>query len=72
MDELEVFRYGTSVVIGGEIPGIITGIMVRESKVSYEVSWWDGRTHNCKWLENCEVKVSNPTSSVLQKNVFKK
>ena len=67
MVEVEVFRVGTEVRIGQTIPGIVTGIMIRDGcRISYEISWWDNRTHNCKWLEDCEVKAHCPTSGVVQ------
>ncbi len=54
---IEVISPGTSVVIGSEILGSVTGIGIRgKGHVSYEVSWWNGNSHECKWFESFEVE----------------
>ena len=53
---IEVMMIGSPVTIGDEVDATITGVSIREKcHVTYEVSWWDGMTHHCKWLEQHEV-----------------
>ena len=58
--ELFLSRVGCRVFVGSaddRIAGVLTGIKIEHNEfVRYEVSWWDGRTHNCKLLEACEVE----------------
>ena len=54
MKPLSVYAVGTEVVVGSDITAIVTAVSIRSS-VQYECSWWDGRTHHSKWLEECEV-----------------
>lgn len=58
LGDFRVYAIGSLVRIGPEnerIEGVVTGIKLQScGHVSYEVSWWDGRTRNSEWLEGCE------------------
>ncbi|MGZ6045670.1 MAG: hypothetical protein ACXWNW_14170 [Isosphaeraceae bacterium] len=54
---LEVLPLGSRVSLGdGTIPAIVTAIIIRGDRPSYEVVWWDGRARKSEWLETSEVK----------------
>ena len=54
--EVEVFKIGSLVSLSG-IKAIVTGITIRSNNfVTYECSWWDNNTHNCKWFDSIEVE----------------
>lgn len=58
---VEVIKIGSQVVIGArhlttDLEGIVIAVCLRgNDSITYEVSWWDGRTHHCEWLSECEV-----------------
>ena len=55
---MNVIRPGTKVRIGGDIDGVVTGVMLRNHGPSeYEVSWWSGKTRALAWFEPFEVTV---------------
>lgn len=59
MKTVVVYAVGSSVTIGNDIPAIITAAILRaRDHVAYECSWWNGRSHECKWLEEREIKMS--------------
>lgn len=54
--DITVFAIGSHVRIGGDIRAIVTSVqMCPKNHVAYECSWWDGLSHQCKWLEDFEV-----------------
>lgn len=61
MAALEVYEIGSSVVIDGEIPGTVTGIIVRgqEHRLQYEVTWWDERSRKSDWFEPFEIRATD-------------
>lgn len=52
-----VLDLGTQVLIGTEhdIVGRISAVTIRAA-VTYEVTWWDGRTRCTGWFEEWEIK----------------
>lgn len=58
--DLSVFACGTDVEIGPEespIEAMVTAITVRGRNVSYEITWWDGRTRKSEWIDQSEVRI---------------
>lgn len=58
MGLLFVWKPGTRVRIGGDIPGIVTQVCIRgESSltVQYLVAWWDGRRRVSEWVDPIEI-----------------
>ncbi len=55
--ELSVYPVGAAVTLNdGKVDAVITGIQIHDNAcVTYEVSWWDGKDHACKWLSDLEV-----------------
>lgn len=51
-----VISCGSDVRIGDDIPAKVSAISIRDKRVLYEVTWWDGRTRKVEWLEEFEVK----------------
>ncbi len=65
MREIEVFHVGSPVVVGEKIDATVTAVCLREKcHVTYEVTWWNGNSHECKWLEQFEVKRKEESASV--------
>lgn len=59
---MDAIRPGTKVRIGGEIDGVVTGVMLRAHGPSgYEVSWWSGNSRTLAWFEPFEVTVHDDT-----------
>lgn len=62
---LEIYPVNTEVMVGPlikcgnvskrDIKGIITGVFIREARVSYEVSYWDGLSYRQVTLDNFEI-----------------
>jgi hypothetical protein len=59
MSPLNLYAINTAVKIGPkdrrDIPGIVTGIFIRESGVCYEVSFWDDRNYKQVTLNDFEI-----------------
>lgn len=61
-----VIPIGSAVRIGpvdDQFPGTIVGIAIygRQVRITYQVSYWNGRSNEQKWLEAFEVEaVDNP------------
>lgn len=64
--DLILIPVGSTVLVGDHLPVKITAICIRQNfQVAYECSWWDGNSHQCEWLEQCEVE-SGPNTDVLR------
>lgn len=56
VNRLLVYPPGSKVMLGG-VEALVTGVTIRSGGyVVYEVNWWDGATHTCKWLDALEVQ----------------
>ena len=54
---VKVIPISTSVLIGDDIPARVSAVCVRKNgHITYECVWWNGRTHECQWLESFELK----------------
>ncbi len=57
MGTIELIQVGSPVTVGEDIRAAITGIAIdAECRVTYQCSWWDGRTRQSEWLEQFEVQ----------------
>jgi hypothetical protein len=58
--KVEIYELNSHVLVGGEIPAVITAVSIRPAensvRVSYEVTWWDERARKCDWVEPSEIK----------------
>jgi len=62
---VEVIDIGSWVIIGDDVPAKVTRICIRDNgNVSYELSWWDGRTRKSEWLEAFEVTTDSERGSL--------
>lgn len=64
---LTVISVGQEVSIGlgsnEPISAVITGVLIRSNNhICYEVSWWNGRSHECKTIESCEILLDRSPS----------
>lgn len=52
---IEVLPLQTKAVLTTGVSGTITGINIRgNSRVTYEIVWWDGRNSRTEWFEEFE------------------
>ena len=53
---VEAFAVGSAVVVGSDIPGLVTGILVDGDGLQYKVAWWAGSERKSEWLTAAEVR----------------
>lgn len=55
---LKVYSIGTPVRVGEnfDVRGRVQGISIRQSGVSYLVTWWDGLQYREEWLFEHDVR----------------
>jgi hypothetical protein len=62
MKTLEIIPVGSQVLLLKELPVTITAANIRSgNRLQYEVSWVNGSSHTCKWVEECEVSTDRKT-----------
>lgn len=63
---VSVIPCGQDVRIGDDIPAKVSAVSIRDKRILYEVTWWDGRTRKVEWLEEFEVKqtCATPRSAI--------
>lgn len=58
---MEVVKPGTkAVTVIGEISGLITALMIRNSSIRYEFSYFNGGEYKSEWLDSCELNIIDP------------
>lgn len=56
---INIIKYGTPVITkSGKINAFITGVCIRGENMTYELSYFDGGTHNEVWLYRFEFDVN--------------
>jgi hypothetical protein len=58
---LQVFKPGTTVTVGDDVPAIVRQACIAADGVTYEVAWWSDRTRIVQWLSEHEVKARDRT-----------
>lgn len=59
-----VIAPGSKVRIGDDIPAFVTAVSINATgRVLYNVSWWNGRMHEEKWLECFELHRTEETKT---------
>ena len=53
---VEAFTVGSPVIVGSDIPGLVTGILVDSDGLQYKVAWWAGSERKSEWLTAAEVR----------------
>jgi len=57
--KLEVYNIGSRVKLTDDVYGTIVGINIRgDNYISYDCSWWNGRSYDCKTFHSNEIEVS--------------
>ena len=55
-DDLGIISVGSSVNLTGDVMGVIISINIKyNNHITYECSWWNGRNHETKWIEEFEL-----------------
>ena len=58
-NSLDLYGVGSKVKLADDVYGIITAICLRgDNYVTYECSWWNGRSHDSKWFHSDEIEVT--------------
>lgn len=62
VEVIELYKIGCTILIDENIEAIITGICIKGNyHITYECTWWDGKTRKCEWLEETEIKLHDKT-----------
>lgn len=61
---IEVFAIGSEVLLNGLIDARITGIMIREGNVQYEVVFWNDRERQEIWVGAWEVSSDSGMAAI--------
>lgn len=62
---MEIFEPGTKVVVAENLTGTIVQVLIEAPRrVQYKVSWWNGRSRSCEWLESFEFEAHNGSTKV--------
>lgn len=59
------FGIGSAVTVGGDVPGVVTGIAIYETGVKYLVAWWQDRNRNEEWLNEREIQADSAERQVI-------
>jgi hypothetical protein len=59
-----VYKPGTWVLIGDDVPGLILQVCINRENVEYEVVWWEGRVRKKEWLCDIEVKLKDDSDYI--------
>jgi len=60
-----VIKPGTSILLSHGLQGICTAVAIyANSRVMYEVAWWDGRQRCQHWLEASEVSSGEESETI--------
>lgn len=58
-NSLETFKIGSKVKLTEDVYGVISAVCIRGNNyVTYECSWWNGRSHDSKWFHENEIEVT--------------
>ena len=58
-NSLELYKIGSKVKLAEDVYGTITATCVRgDNYITYECSWWNGRSHDSKWFHSNEIEVT--------------
>jgi hypothetical protein len=58
-NSLETFKIGSKVKLTEDVYGTISAICIRGNNyVTYECSWWNGRSNDSKWFYDSEIEVT--------------
>lgn len=59
---MDVLEPGTRVIVGDEIPAIVTAVLIKGDGYSYEVVWWQDRVRYQQWMHPAEVRAGGDTA----------
>ena len=58
-NSLELHKVGSKVKLANDVYGVISGVCIRANNyVTYECSWWNGRSVDNKWFHESEIEVT--------------
>jgi len=54
---MDIYKCGTSVNLKlSNYRGIITGVLIRDSRVQYEIGYFEDTTYKNQWFSECEIE----------------
>lgn len=66
MEPIEVIAPGEHIKLDDEIPAQIIGVVIRAGNcLQYEVTWWDGRQRQSKYLYDCELPANPQAKGII-------
>ena len=58
-NSLDLYKIGTKVKLADDVYGTIISISIcGDNYISYDCSWWNGRSYDCKTFHPNEIEVS--------------
>ena len=55
----DIYKIGSTVKLAEDVHGVITGACIKGGNyITYECSWWNGRSHDSKWFHEDEIEVT--------------
>lgn len=59
-NSVEIYKIGSKVKLADDVDGTITAISIRGNNyITYECSWWNGRSHDSKWFYTDEIEATS-------------
>jgi len=59
-NSIELHRIGSKVKLADDVEGTIIAISIRGNNyITYECSWWNGRSHDSKWFHSDEIEITS-------------
>lgn len=66
MKDITVVEIGAEVTLHEDVPARVTAVAIRgQGQVQYEVTWWTNGERRTAWVEECEIKRTNPKRAVV-------
>ena len=53
-NKIEVYKIGTKIKVGDDIPATIVGVALYTSSIEYKIVYWDGKTRKIEWIDESE------------------
>ena len=58
-NSLELYKVGTKVKLTEDVYGQISAVSIRANNyITYECSWWNGRSVDNKWFHESEIEIT--------------
>lgn len=56
---IDIYKIGSKVKLAEDVFGHIIGVRIEgNNHITYECSWWNGRSHDSKWFHEDEIEAN--------------